>query len=135
MRKWLTIQSCEWLAKIGNSKDLLVLFSIVDDVEHLTTLNNDDLQAVIVKASGSLQGEWKRKNPSFSDPAYLKNAMLHFMISKIKERVQAGKNFKPEEELELNTYSDFFPPDPDTVQISLGHVEVIEFTRNLGFLQ
>jgi hypothetical protein len=134
-RKLFAILSCEWLPKIGDSEKLLVRFSIVDEVEGSVPGHKDvKPQAVIVKVSRSVQTAWQKRDSRFLELANLEKVLLHFVASTIRERVWAGEKLSPDEELEITTYSNFVPPDPDTIQMSLGQVEVIEVERKLGFL-
>lgn len=136
MKKLLTILSCEWLPKTGDSEKLLVRFSIVDEVEGSAPGHKDvKQQAVIVKVSRSVQTAWQKRDSRFLELTNLEKVLLHFAASTIRERVRAGEKMSPDEELEITTYSNFVPPDPDSIQWPLGQVDVIDVKRKLGFLQ
>lgn len=135
MKKFFTLMPWEWLDKTGDSKKLLVRFSIKDEVERSASDHKDVIQAVIVKVSESAQATWQNNNSQFRKHDNLQKELLFFAVSTIRDRVRAGEKLSPNEELNLDTYSDFVPPDPDTIQISSGYVEIIEVEKKLGFLK
>ena len=135
MKKFFTLLSWEWLDKTGDSKKLLVRFSIIDEVERSASDHKDLIQAVIVKVSESAHATWKNDNSRFREHDNLEKALLFFAVSTIKDRVRTGEKLSPNEVLNLDTYSDYVPPDPDTNQISLGSMEIIEVEKKLGFLK
>jgi hypothetical protein len=134
INKFLTILSSEWCPRTGDSEKLLVRFSIVDEVERSAPGHKDVIQAVIVKVSGSVQAVWQINDSRFLENNNLEKVMLHFAVSTIKERVQAGAKLSPNEVLRPGANSDYVPPDPDTIQISKGYREMIGVERKLGFL-
>lgn len=91
-------------------------------------------QAVIVKVSRSVQTAWQKRDSWFLELTNLEKVLLHFAASTIRIRVRAGEKMSPDEELEITTYSNFVPPVPDNIQLSLGQVDVIDVKRKLGFL-
>jgi hypothetical protein len=134
MNKILIILFCEWLPKTGDADKLLIRISIGDEVEG-STHDNGNQQTVIVIVSRSWQNAWQRRCSCSLERSELEKVLLDFAVSAIRERITAGGMLESGEELILNEYTSYIPPDPNTLQINPGYREIYEVKRKLGFLR
>lgn len=134
--KLLTPISCEWLPHMGDYDKLLVRFSISDDEQKDVAgkIVSEQQYIVTVKLTRSLLAFWVKKNPELSDRSNIEKILLQYATEKIRESVKSGGNILSEEELLLDTYANFTPPNPATIQVSFGRPEEIEVERKFGFL-
>ncbi len=124
-----TVESCEWLPRLGDYDKLLVRFSISEAEQKDVTKQH----IVMVKLTRSLLTFWVKKNPELSERSNIEKVLLQYATEKIRERVKSGGTILSEEELLLDTSAQFTPPNPATIQVSFGQPEEIAVERKFGF--
>jgi len=133
--KRLSCLSSEWLGKIGDDKRLVVRFSIVA-VERGGKPQADQKSpiqehSVVVSVSRSLENQWVSIDQRISSEENLRARLIQYARFKLRQALNSGQPLP--EHLEMTTYTEWAPPDPNGLDPSDQQPEEVIVERNIGF--